>query len=396
MRERPKQRYKHAYAWNALRAFLVILIFILFLGTLLDWKIQTARGIIMFHDDLFWSVGIGAMVLTIYFAPMLWRNICPLATANLLYFSLFHRKKLEVIGASANTLHGIRGKIWQFLRKNGTAISAVVFWAIVPARLIFFNENSYATAILLLVIFSAAIIMGILFPVKSGWCTSICPVNAVEKTYGINPAIRVKNHRCHYRYNGTVLSCSGCTVNCIDTISPKFSYWKTQTQKAFHDTFDTKIRRLFVATFPGFILAFFTLLNGLILPPPEAPRVFTIYVIVGAFMVLSAIPYYLLKHFFFAFTTANNGEIHIEKPNDFYAKRKHRMDIIYVASCINIFMLFAANSVFMSIFPVLFPVSAPLARLLYATALIGLLIFSIYVVKKSWNEGIAPNSQKNS
>ena len=202
--------YNNKSLWLMLRTICFIIILLVFLGLIFNFEYNSVKT-----STIFWFFLIPLMVVIIYFVPMLWRNICPLATTHLFNFNFFHKKRLSKEGVKANIPSGVRSTAYKFLIKNGVLISALLFWIIVPMRLFLFNKNDFLTLILLLIIFLTALIMGFLFPVKSGWCTSICPVFSAEKTYGINPMFYIRNQRCDY-YNEQlkkVNSCSGCSFN---------------------------------------------------------------------------------------------------------------------------------------------------------------------------------------
>lgn len=347
--------YPNQWLWFFIRSFFVIGMAVFFIALFFDIHIGTRYPISV--REIFWLVAIPLMVLVIYFTPLLWRNICPLATVHLWYFTLFHRRKLEREGISANQLKGFLGKVYQFLRTRGMLVSAVLFWIIVPLRLVFIYESSSATFWLLTITFLSAAVFGFFFPVKSGWCTSICPVNAVEKTYSINPAFYLKNYRCHFSnpQTGRISSCSGCSFNCIDVVEPEHAYWQAASKKLFHDTVNAQMRKLFVATLPAFVFTYFLLTQILsFLPQSIFLQIVMIYAIFFVMMSLSAGVYFGIKRMFYHQVVKKFGEIRIEEPNEYYALLKRRLDLLFITVAMNFFWLLSVYGIVFIVLPAFF------------------------------------------
>jgi len=143
---------------------------------------------------LFWNILIPVAPLLFVLEAGLWRNICPLATTNLLprHFGLSKRKKL-----SANQLG-------QF-----NLIAVLLLYLIVPLRHAVFNNNGIATGLLILSMVLAGSAMGLVYEWKSAWCSGLCPVHPVEKLYGSNTLFSLPNAHCY--------ACQNCVVPCPDS-----------------------------------------------------------------------------------------------------------------------------------------------------------------------------------
>lgn len=161
----------------------------------------------------------------------LWRALCPLATAN----TLPSRKTGRVLTGT-------------WLRRS-SAVGLILLMVLVPLRRLLLNQDGPALAMVLLAIVVLALISGVFFQVKGGFCNSICPVLPVEKLYGQSPLLSVRNPRC--------VPCTHCTTKgCID-IDPGLSIRQamgsgTTTKEWLKTPFG-----IFAAAFPGFIFGYF-------------------------------------------------------------------------------------------------------------------------------------------
>lgn len=383
----PKQRL-----WFLVRSMMVLGVVWVLAGLWIDYRFAWLGGLSMLQ--LFWMVLVPAIVLVIYFAPMLWRNSCPLSTVSLWRFILFGRRKLSKIGIKANERTGLHGKLYELIRKRGLAVSALLFWGIVPYRLLLFNGDSHATFWLIVSVFGAAFIFGALFPVKSGWCTSICPMAAAEKAYGMNPAKQVKNTRCHF-YNqeqGKVMSCSGCSFNCWDVVEPEHAYWQQSTEKIFHDTLNAEMRKIFVGTLPGFMLAFFLLANKIVALPAAGPRVLWLYFLFALAMSLS----------YFAYAALKRGAYHKIKwsgPEDAegrarYAVAKRKIELSIVTLSMNIILFFLTYAWAFTLYPKLFGENLEVQGVLWSILLLAFFSASMVGLRSGWNEKPGPGNYR--
>lgn len=188
---------------------------------------------------VFFGVIVPLLPILFFVAPGLWRNICPLAASN---------QAPRVLGFT----RALTPPEW--LRKRGYLVAIVLFFGITGARLAIFNVSGAATGILLSVTIVNALLAGVLFKGKSGWCSSICPLLPLQRVYGQTPFAKVPNSHCQ--------PCVGCTKNCYD-FRPSVAY---QADLHEPDPEWTAPRKLFVAALPGFVLGFFTLVGQQGLP----------------------------------------------------------------------------------------------------------------------------------
>jgi hypothetical protein len=143
---------------------------------------------------LFWNILIPVAPALLVIAPGLWRNVCLLATTNLLprHFGLSKKKKLSAKQLGIFNLIGI-----------------IALYAIVPLRHAIFNTNGLATALLIIGMAVTGIILGFFYEWKSAWCSGLCPIHPVEKLYGGNAFISLPNAHCK--------QCANCVVPCPDS-----------------------------------------------------------------------------------------------------------------------------------------------------------------------------------
>ncbi|GAA3827199.1 FAD-dependent oxidoreductase [Nocardioides panacisoli] len=210
---------------------------------------------------LFFGVVVPVLPILFFVAPGVWRNICPLSSAN---------QSARVLGF---TLGRTAPRWWS---ERGYVVAITLFFGIAGARLALFNSSGTATAALLAVIILSAFAMGVVFKGKSGWCSSICPLLPVQRLYGQTPFVLSPNSHCQ--------PCLACTRNCYD-FQPQLAQ-----QADLHDLDSrwSQPRRLFASALPGFVAGFFTLLGEPALTTPQTYGRLALFVAasVACFLVL--------------------------------------------------------------------------------------------------------------
>ncbi|MBV6520706.1 MAG: hypothetical protein MNPFHGCM_00824 [Gemmatimonadaceae bacterium] len=186
---------------------------------------------------ILWDMVIPLLPATFLINPLIWRNVCPLATLNDLSGSRVGQRIVETR-----------------LLRAAWVVGIVLLAVLVPARRFLFNENGPALAITILLVALLALVSGLRYARRAGFCGSLCPVLPVEKLYGQLPLLPMDGARC--------TSCSQCTpVGCIDLANSK-----TVAQTIGPERRDARWVRTgfgaFAAAFPGFIIGYFTTVNG--------------------------------------------------------------------------------------------------------------------------------------
>ncbi|HEX9728796.1 MAG TPA: hypothetical protein VGA37_09860 [Gemmatimonadales bacterium] len=184
--------------------------------------------------DLLWNIVIPLVPASLLVTPRLWRNVCPLATLNM----LLNRPGGRTLTGGALRIAGAGG--------------IVLLLMLVPARRFLFNTNGLALAVTIGAVLLVAVVMGLRFDAKAGFCNAFCPVLPVERLYGQAPLAHLSNPRC--------VPCTHCTSHgCIDLV-PRKSIAHTvyvRGNGAGTGWLATPFG-LFAAAFPGFVVGYFT------------------------------------------------------------------------------------------------------------------------------------------
>lgn len=180
----------------------------------------------------FWGIMVPVLPFIFWMIPGVWRNLCPLAATNQL--PRLFRLSFEL-------------ELPKGLRRYATVIGIVLLFIAVPLRKIMLDHDAFAVSILILIALALALLGGIIFKGKSGWCGSFCPLLPVQRLYAQTPAAFIPNSHCQ--------PCVGCTRNCYD-FNPKVAYLADLYDK---DPVYGADRKFFAGLMPGLIVAFFTI-----------------------------------------------------------------------------------------------------------------------------------------
>ena len=210
--------------WRVAQAIGIALTFIL-LATLFVWP-DTSLNVL-------WYMVIPVLPAVFLINPLIWRNVCPLATLN----------------AEAGRRVGTRlvqGRALRYAWIVGIALLVVM----VPARRFLFNVNGPALAVTVIAVAILALAAGLMYSRRAGFCNTICPVLPVEKLYGQAPLAQVGSARCS--------SCNLCTpVGCVDLAATK-TVAQTLGPSRRNTGWLTTGFGAFAAAFPGFVIGYFT------------------------------------------------------------------------------------------------------------------------------------------
>lgn len=191
---------------------------------------DTALGVL-------WNVLIPLVPASLLISPQLWRNVCPLATANM----------------ATNGLVGNRIPSEKAMRVAASG-GMVLLLVLVPARRFVFNTNGPALALTVVAVVVAALVLGAVFDAKAGFCNAVCPVLPVERLYGQRPLLQLGNPRCP--------RCTLCSVKgCID-LSPQKAVQAALGRKGRSHGWLITPFGAFAAGFPGFVLGYFRAVDG--------------------------------------------------------------------------------------------------------------------------------------
>lgn len=177
---------------------------------------------------LFWNILIPVAPMLFVLGMGIWRNVCPLATTNLLprHLGLSKQKKMSALQSG---LFGL--------------IAVIALYILVPLRHALFNKSGMATALLIMIMAAVGIGLGFIYEWKSAWCSGLCPIHPVEKLYGENVLFSVPNAHC--------TSCQNCVIPCPDSTPNMHPAITDQT--LLHSISGT----LITGGLPGFIWGWF-------------------------------------------------------------------------------------------------------------------------------------------
>lgn len=186
------------------------------------------------YVPLFWELVLPAVPLVWVVAPGLWRNLCPVAAANQLPRRFGFKRATPGRRAFAG---------------RGYAVAVLLFVVGVSAREALLEDDGRLLGVLLLGVATLALGGGMLFPGKSGWCSTVCPLLPVERFYGQLPIVPVANGHCN--------PCIGCTIGCYDVALKGGG--RATSDRRLSGRFGPF---LFAGAFPALVVAFFTLPAG--------------------------------------------------------------------------------------------------------------------------------------
>ncbi|MGQ0704502.1 MAG: hypothetical protein ACT4PM_15425 [Gemmatimonadales bacterium] len=203
-----------------------------------------------------WDMVIPLLPAVFLLNPIIWRNVCPLASLN-----AFSGKRV-----------GTRFP-GRTLARGSWIGGLVLLGVMVPARRFLFNEDGLALLVTIAVVGYLALVMGLAFSRRSGFCNAWCPVLPVEKLYGQAPLLAVPTARC--------ASCNLCSpARCIELSGGK-SLVQSFGRVRRRETWYRSPLGVFAAAFPGFVIGYFTTENGLLASAPE------VYLRIGAWSLAS-------------------------------------------------------------------------------------------------------------
>jgi hypothetical protein len=180
---------------------------------------------------ILWYIVIPSLPAVFFINPILWRGICPLASAN----ELGNRFRVgEPPSPRTVAALGIAGLF--------------TFHLLIPARHFLFNVNGSVLALTIVAVLACAVVLGAAFAVRSGFCNALCPILPVELLYGQAPLIQFERGRC--------TACSVCTPRGCADLAPG----KALTQLLGSTRHSIAWLRtpfgVFAAALPGFIVAY--------------------------------------------------------------------------------------------------------------------------------------------
>jgi len=219
--QRPKQGSDAL--WLALR----VAVLALALGEIALLFLKPALGL-----ALFWTVAVPCLPGLWAIAPGLWRQVCPMAFVNQLPRQLGVEVK-RALPASA--------RYWSYL------VAVALLVAMVALRRPLLNGEGWATGAMCAAALALALVGGLAFKGRSGWCGTFCPLAPAQRSHGQAPVFVVRNGYCP--------TCVGCQKNCMD-FNPRAAI---HGDLADNDARHATQRLWFMAMLPGLIVGYYTL-----------------------------------------------------------------------------------------------------------------------------------------
>jgi hypothetical protein len=182
--------------------------------------------------DIFWKIVVPILPASFLVAPMLWRNVCPLATMNQWTGKRSARAAPSPAAARALQWSGI-----------------AVLFVLVPFRHVVLNTMPLGMLALIAVVGVLALAAGRVWPVRSGFCNGLCPVRPVETLYGQRPLAAVPRARCQ---DCTLCVKSGCLDLWGAKTAPHLLGRQRRGMRWMLEPFG-----FFTIAFPGLVLAYF-------------------------------------------------------------------------------------------------------------------------------------------
>ncbi len=213
---------------------------------------------------LFWRVIVPSLPLLFALAPGIWRNVCPMAFLNQLP---------RALGVSLGWTLPAPLRVWCY------AVSTAAFIVLVGLRAPLLDHRGDLVAAMVAAALVLALVGGLLFKGRSGWCGTFCPLAPIQKVHGQAPIAIVPNGYCP--------TCVGCQKNCYD-FNPRAAIFSDLYDR---DERHAGQRRFFVAMLPGLILAYYTLAGTSWNPPA------LYYVVFGLLVLISAGLFQLIVNF---------------------------------------------------------------------------------------------------
>ena len=142
-----------------------VTILVLTLGEIALLFIQPPLGL-----ALFWTVVVPCLPALWAIAPGPWRQVCPMAFLN---------QVPRLSGAGATRGLPPAAPYWSCLIGAGRLVEMV------GLRRPLLNTTGWATGAMCASALLPALVAGILFKGRSGWCGTLCPLAPVQRTHGL-------------------------------------------------------------------------------------------------------------------------------------------------------------------------------------------------------------------
>jgi hypothetical protein len=212
-------------------------------------------------NRIFWTMILPLVPLFLMtFGHETWRRICPMShfsqIPHMLGWQRQTRRLNRRTGQLESTLVLLPSDSW--LGRNHIYFQFGFLTFGLVGRLLFYNSDRLALALLFLFMLSFALMIGLLYGGKT-WCNYLCPIAVIQRIYTgpggifdskahIGPRSLAQSMCRATSLEGDRSNCVGCTTNCPDT-DLENSYWKAVQSNQM---------RFMYYGFVGLVFAFYT------------------------------------------------------------------------------------------------------------------------------------------
>ena len=215
-------------------------------------------------NDIFWNIGLPAVLLCVVFSHALWRRLCPLS---------FVSQLAKALGAQ-RTINDTRGKKRlvfvdesSWLGRHHIQLQWSLLIAGLSMRILIANSNGIVLAVMSGAVLLGALVTGWAYAGKS-WCQYICPFGVAQQVITgprslpgrdahLNPTSRTTQSMCRTKADDVgqadASACVACIKPCMDIDSERH-YWANLQRK----------RGLNWAwySYPGLVISFFLIIES--------------------------------------------------------------------------------------------------------------------------------------
>jgi len=215
-------------------------------------------------NDIFWNIGLPAVLLCVVFSHALWRRLCPLSFVSQLARAL-GRQRTIVDARGKTRLVFVDESSW--LGRHHIQLQWSLLIAGLSTRILIANSNGIVLAVMCGAALLGALITGWAYAGKS-WCQYVCPFGVAQQVITgprslpggdahLNPASRTSQSMCRTVAaepgQADTSTCVACIKPCMD-IDAERHYWSNlQGQRGLNWAW---------YSYPGLVISFFLLIES--------------------------------------------------------------------------------------------------------------------------------------
>ena len=355
-------------------------------------------------NDIFWNIGLPAVLLCVVFSHALWRRLCPLSFVSQLAKALGIQRTITDQRGKKRLVF-VDESSW--LGRHHIQLQWSLLIAGLSMRILIANSNGIVLAVMSAAALLGALVTGWAYAGKS-WCQYICPFGVAQQVITgprslpgrdahLNPTSRTTQSMCRTKADvgqADSSACVACIKPCMDIDSERH-YWANLQRK----------RGLNWAwySYPGLVISFFLIIESYaptdpsiryldylkshlysydnrlasmawesMLPNgwPTVPRLIAIPLIISAAAVISQLLFQQLQHW---------QEKHIQHNDHAEAKATaiHRTRLLSTVIAVNSYFLFKGSPL---------PLTGPRGHAVFKLIVMAIMAMWLY---RGWNRNQA-------